>query len=41
MVLIFYYVFCVDLRTNSNFALLNIKTLVFITDVECLQRGTH
>jgi hypothetical protein len=28
------YVFCTDLRTNSNFCLINIKRLVFITEVE-------
>ena len=35
------YVFCVDLRTNSDyFSLYNINCLVFITETECLLRGT-
>ena len=30
------YVFCVDLRTNSDYFLYNIKWLVFITEAECV-----
>jgi hypothetical protein len=35
------YVFCVDLRTNSDYFSYNINWLVFITEEgECLLRGT-
>jgi hypothetical protein len=34
MVLALRSVFCTDLRTDSEFALLNINSLVFITEVE-------
>jgi len=30
------YVFCVDLRTNSNYFLFNINWLVFITEMQCV-----
>ena len=34
------YVFCVDLRTNSDYFLYSINWLVFITEMECLLSGT-
>jgi hypothetical protein len=33
-------VFCVDLRTNTDYLLYSINLLVFITETECLLRGT-
>ena len=36
------YVFCVDLRTNSDcFSLYSINLSIFITEAECLLRGTN
>jgi len=34
------YVFCVDLRTNSDYFPIQHCLLVFITETECLLRGT-
>jgi hypothetical protein len=34
------YVFCVDLRPTAIISLHNINWLVFITEIECLLRGT-
>ena len=34
------FVFRVDLRTNSDISLYNINQLVFVTETECLLRGT-
>ena len=33
------YVFCVDLRTNSDISLQSINLRVFITEAECLLRN--
>ena len=30
------YVFCVDLRTNTDFSPYNINCLVFITETQCV-----
>ena len=34
------YVFCVGLRTNSDYFPININRLIFVTEKECLLRGT-